>query len=227
VSERGYRSFLRLPAIIAEARRIADAEGLPAVSMRSLAEALECTPRALYRHVAGKDEVLELIADAALGELPGPRPGPDWEAALVEFFVAMHDLLVASPAIAEIIAQHPVAGPQFRAHGEAVVAVLLAAGIAQPDAVEAVVTLGQFTLGASLPGTGQRLHDAYRALESIDHSSTSAHLRRHLVRESASAHFRSALHRLIGAYRTSSSIAATSVHSARCRSSTGSRSSNV
>jgi AcrR family transcriptional regulator len=200
VTERGYRSFLRLPAIVAEARRIADADGLTAVSMRSLAEALDCTPRALYRHVSGKDEVLELLADAALGELSAPRSGPDWEAALVEFFAAMRDLLVASPAVAEIIAQHPVAGPHFRAHGEAVVTLLLSAGLEPREAVEAMVALGQFTIGASLPGTGQRLHEAYRALEDVDARSTLAHVRGHFVRDSAATHFRTALRRMLGAY---------------------------
>lgn len=202
MTEKAYRSFLQLPAIVTEARRIADADGLSAVSMRSLAEALDCTPRALYRHVAGKDEVLELLADDALGELSPPRTDVDPFEAVVEFFTAMRDMLVASPAVAEIVAQHPVAGPHFRAQGEAVVARLLAAGLAPADAVEALVALGQFTIGASMPGTGQRLHEAYRALDQIgtEHP-TLAHVREHFVRDSASAHFSASLRRLLGAYR--------------------------
>jgi AcrR family transcriptional regulator len=199
---RGYRSFLRLEAIVAAARRIADADGLSAVSMRSLADALECTPRALYRHVAGKEQVLELLADATLGELPPPAPAGDPHEAIIAFYVAMREMLVASPAVAEIIAALPVAGPHFRAHGEAVVARLLAAGLAPAEAVEAMIALGQFTIGASMPGTGQRLHEAYRALDHIgaDHP-TLTHVREHFVRDSAATHFRSALRRLLGAYR--------------------------
>jgi AcrR family transcriptional regulator len=203
VSDRTYRSFLQLPAIVAEARRIADTDGLDAVSMRSLADALNCTPRALYRHVAGKDEVLELLADDALGGLAPPRTDIDPHEAVAEFFIRMRDLLVDSPAIAEIIAAHPVAGPNFRAHGEAVVACLLSAGLPPADAVEAMVALGQFTIGAAMPGTGQRLHEAYRALDQIgaDHPAL-AHVREHFVRDSAAAQFSSALRRLLGAYRT-------------------------
>jgi AcrR family transcriptional regulator len=199
---RGYRSFLRLDAIVAAARRIADADGLSAVSMRSLADALDCTPRALYRHVAGKDEVLELLADAALGELAPPRQDLVWDEALVEFFVAMRELLVASPAVAEIVAQYPVAGPNFRALGESVAASLIGAGLPPDVAVEAVVALGQFTIGASMPGTGQRLHEAYRALDRVGEGHpTLGHVREHFVRDSAATHFRSALRRLLGAYR--------------------------
>jgi AcrR family transcriptional regulator len=197
---RGYRSFLRQDAIIAAARRIADTDGLAAVSMRSLADALACTPRALYRHVAGKDQVLELLADAALGEIPLPRADGNPDGAIVEFYVAMRDLLVASPAIAEIIAQLPVAGPHFRAHGEAVVARLLSAGLAPDEAVEAMIALGQFTIGAAMPGTGQRLHEAYRALPEIDGGTPLGRVREHFVRDSAAAHFRSALGRLLGGY---------------------------
>jgi AcrR family transcriptional regulator len=202
---RGYRSFLRLDAIVAAARRIADADGLAAVSMRSLAEALDCTPRALYRHVAGKDEVLELLADAALGEIPPPRVDGDPQQAVVEFYLAMRDLLVASPAVADIIAALPVAGPNFRAHGEAVVARLLSAGLTPRDAVEAMIALGQFTIGASMPGTGQRLHEAYRALDQIDGGTPLGRVREHFIRDSAAAHFGSALRRLLGGYQPTES----------------------
>jgi AcrR family transcriptional regulator len=198
---RGYRSFLRLDAIVAEARRIADADGLSAVSMRSLAVALECTPRALYRHVAGKDEVLELLADAALGEIPLPSEDGDPFEAIVEFYVAMREHLVASPAVAEIIAALPVAGPNFRAYGEAVVTRLVAAGLTPGDAVEATIALGQFTIGAAMPGTGQRLHEVYRASPEIDRGTPLGQVREHFVRDSAATHFGSALRRLVGAYR--------------------------
>jgi AcrR family transcriptional regulator len=202
---RGYRSFLRQDAIIAEARRIAEVDGLAAVSMRSVAEALDCTPRALYRHVAGKDELLELLADDALGEIPLPSGDGDPHEAVIAFYLALREVLVASPAIVEIIAQLPVAGPHFRAHGEAVVARLVAAGLPPRDAVEAMIALGQFTIGASLPGTGQRLHEAYRALAGIDGGTALGRVRQHFVRDSAVAHFGSALRRLLGAYRPATS----------------------
>lgn len=200
-SERGYRNFLTLPAILGCARDIADAEGLAAVSMRTIADRLDCTPRALYRHVAGKDEVLELVADAALGELPTVRSDLPWPDALVEFFLGMRRLLVDSPAIAEIVALQAVAGRNFRAHADALVGLLLDAGLEPELAVEAVVALAQFTLGAAVPGTGERLHEAYRALEvSPEAPATLGHVRRHFVTSPAPARFESALRRLVGAY---------------------------
>lgn len=201
MTERGYRNFLTLPGILAEARSIAERDGLAAVSMRALADRLGCTPRALYRHVAGKDEVLELIADAALGELPPPLPDVEWPDALVEFFTAMHALLVASPAVAEIVTVQAVAGPNFRAHGDALVRLLVAAEVEPDVAVEAVVALAQFTLGAAVPGTGQRLHDAYRERFLAEDAGDTV-IRRHFLDFSAADHFAAALRRMVDGYRS-------------------------
>ncbi|MGY1945695.1 TetR/AcrR family transcriptional regulator C-terminal domain-containing protein [Nocardia asiatica] len=69
--------------LVRHAIRIADTEGLDAVSMRRLAAELGVGPMSLYRHVAGKDELLTQMADMAFGELELPEPGPDgWRAAL-------------------------------------------------------------------------------------------------------------------------------------------------
>jgi AcrR family transcriptional regulator len=207
-AEHGYRNFLSLDAIIAEARTVADTEGLEAVSMRVLAQRLGCTPRALYRHVSDKDGVLELVADRAFADVPAPRADVPWPAALVEFFTAMRALLIASPAVAQIVAQQPVAGPEFRRHGERLVGLLLDAGL-QPDvAAEAVVALAQFTLGASLPGTGQRLHETYRARQADiagEARPALSHMTRHFAADDADTRFRSALRRLIGAYEETTS----------------------
>ena len=202
-SDRGYRNFLSLDAIVAEARDIADADGLDAVSMRVLADRLGCTPRALYRHVTDKEEVLELLADRALADVPVPAPAVAWQPALLEFFTGMYELLVASPAVAKIVAQQAVAGSQFRSHADHLVGRLLDAGFPPDVAVEAIVALAQFTLGASLPGTGQRLHDTYRArLPSIDHEKVPALplIARHFGNDDAGGRFRTALRRLIHAY---------------------------
>jgi AcrR family transcriptional regulator len=202
-AERGYRSFLSLDGIIVEARQIADADGLDAVSMRTLADRLGCTPRALYRHVSGKDEVLELLADRALAGVPVPGSELGWPAALLEFFSEMYDVLVASPAVATIIAGQAVTGRQFRSHADHLVGRLLRAGFTPETAVEAVVALAQFTLGAALPGTGQQLHEAYRARESditAEALPALAHVAHHFSDGDAGSRFRTALRRLIHAY---------------------------
>ena len=48
---------------------LADAAGLGAVTMRSVAAAIGTGPASLYRYLANRAELLELMADQARGEL--------------------------------------------------------------------------------------------------------------------------------------------------------------
>jgi AcrR family transcriptional regulator len=79
---KGPRPGLTLDGIVAAAIKIAESEGLAAVSMSRVAAALGASTMALYRYVAAKDELLWLMLDAASGAPPpelwegaGPRIG--------------------------------------------------------------------------------------------------------------------------------------------------------
>ncbi|HEX3750890.1 MAG TPA: TetR/AcrR family transcriptional regulator C-terminal domain-containing protein [Streptosporangiaceae bacterium] len=63
--------------IVAAAIRVADAEGLAALSMRRVATELGTAPMSLYRHVTGKDDlVLQMMNTVfARGRLPDPPDG--------------------------------------------------------------------------------------------------------------------------------------------------------
>ncbi len=52
-------------AILGAARRLVDEEGLGALTMRRLGERLGVSATALYRHYRNKDEILELLVEAA------------------------------------------------------------------------------------------------------------------------------------------------------------------
>src|SRR4051794_12946874 len=68
VVRRGRRPGLGLEEITRAAVRVADAEGLAAVSMARVAQELGNATIALYRHVGGKDELLLLVhGQARLG----------------------------------------------------------------------------------------------------------------------------------------------------------------
>jgi AcrR family transcriptional regulator len=63
--------------------RVADAEGLDAVSMGRVSAELGAAPMSLYRHVSSKEELLTLMVDAAWGESPPLRAlGEGWRAGL-------------------------------------------------------------------------------------------------------------------------------------------------
>ncbi|OPG13748.1 GntR family transcriptional regulator [Microbispora sp. GKU 823] len=56
---------------------IADAEGLPALSMRGVAARLGVAAMSPYRYVGSKDDLILLMADAAFGELGYPGDAPE------------------------------------------------------------------------------------------------------------------------------------------------------
>ena len=78
---RGPKPAITLTGIAEAAIRIADAEGLDAVSMQRIAGELPVTKMALYRYVPGKTELLAVMSDLAMGA-PPERPGLPWREAL-------------------------------------------------------------------------------------------------------------------------------------------------
>ncbi|MFE6967304.1 TetR/AcrR family transcriptional regulator [Agromyces sp. NPDC057679] len=76
------RTPLSRERIIAAAMQVADDGGLAAVSMRSVAKALGAEAMSLYHHVSGKEELLDLLADAAFDEIPLLEVGTPWRTAM-------------------------------------------------------------------------------------------------------------------------------------------------
>ncbi|MDZ5444477.1 TetR/AcrR family transcriptional regulator C-terminal domain-containing protein [Micromonospora sp. 4G57] len=69
--------------VVRSAIALADAGGLPAVSMRQIAADLDVATMSLYRHVRGRDELILTMADIALADAPLPAVQPaGWRARL-------------------------------------------------------------------------------------------------------------------------------------------------
>jgi AcrR family transcriptional regulator len=83
---RGRKPGMTVPAIVAKAIEIADADGLDALSMRRVADALGVGTMSLYRYLPGKTELVELMLDTVMGENGPPQPDPaGWRASLAAF----------------------------------------------------------------------------------------------------------------------------------------------
>jgi AcrR family transcriptional regulator len=54
---------------------LADADGIGAVTMRSAAAAIGTAPASLYRYLASREELVQLMADQVYGELSFSEPG--------------------------------------------------------------------------------------------------------------------------------------------------------
>lgn len=67
------RAGLSQDRIVAAAVELLDAEGLEALSMRTLAARMDTRATSLYRHVANKDELIELVVDEVYASPDRPR----------------------------------------------------------------------------------------------------------------------------------------------------------
>jgi AcrR family transcriptional regulator len=92
------RRLLAQDEIVTTAIGIADREGIEAVSMRRVARELGVGAMTLYHHVADKDELVELMADAISAEMLVPEPFPDgWRAAMGEIAHRTRDTFARHP----------------------------------------------------------------------------------------------------------------------------------
>lgn len=82
MDRRRTRIPLTRPRILDAAMSLADAEGLGAITMRRLGEAMDVEAMSLYKHVADKDEILDGLLDRVLEAIDLPRPGEPWRDAM-------------------------------------------------------------------------------------------------------------------------------------------------
>ena len=107
---RGPKPTLGVAEILRAAVAVADADGLGAVSMARVAAELGHATMALYRHVRSKDELLALMADAALEE-PPEVSADDWRAGLETWARSVVAVSRRHPWIARLPVTGPPAGP--------------------------------------------------------------------------------------------------------------------
>jgi AcrR family transcriptional regulator len=116
---RGRPAKLSVERIVEAAVAVADDEGLPALSMRRVAERLGVGTMSLYTHVPGKEELLDVMLDAVYAEATGPLPATEgWRAALER--VARDDwaLYQRHPWVLQVNRSRPLLGPNVIAKYE-------------------------------------------------------------------------------------------------------------
>ena len=104
------RPALSRAAIVAEALRIVDAEGVEAVSMRRVADRFGTGPASLYAHVANREELLLLVADEVAAEVSLPDVDPKrWRVQLLTLLTDLRAVLTSHGDIAAMsIARIPL-----------------------------------------------------------------------------------------------------------------------
>ena len=118
---------------------LADASGLGAVTMRSVAAAIGTAPASLYRYVATRDELLELMADQVYGEFGHDEPGSGQPVAdLLRLAHQGRALYHRHPWLLDLRAAGNLPGPNALAFTEQVLAALAGTGLTGPARLETV-----------------------------------------------------------------------------------------
>jgi len=90
---------------------LADERGLAAVTMRRIAARLDSSPAALYRHVDGRDDLVELMVDLVIGQSPDREVTGNWRDDLERFVGDLLQLHRSHPWLASAPIPR-VVGPQ-------------------------------------------------------------------------------------------------------------------
>jgi AcrR family transcriptional regulator len=98
-------------AITEIALRVADGEGLEAVSMRRVAAELGTGAASLYRYVETRDDLLDLMTDATGAEYELAPPSGDWLADLIAFGEQGRAVFRRHRWLAGLALTRPVIGP--------------------------------------------------------------------------------------------------------------------
>jgi AcrR family transcriptional regulator len=170
-SKPGPKRGADLPTIAAAGVRIADAEGLSAVSMRRLAGEVGFTTMALYRYVQSKLEVLALLMDHAYGDPPDGVEQGDWRAGLAAWAAANRDAIVAHPWILEIRVTEPPLTPAQIGWLEAGLRTMAGLPLSEQEKLSSILLVdvyvrGQAQLSIGMTSSGS---ETQRATEQYSH----------------------------------------------------------
>jgi DNA-binding transcriptional regulator YhcF (GntR family) len=131
---------------------LADAEGLDALSMRTVAARLKVATMSLYRHVEGKDQLVLLMADAAYGEDSYPPvPPTGWRAQLELGARTLWRLYGRHPWLTHLgPLARPLLLPNLARHGEWTLAALNDLGLPATRVLDLQILLYSYGQGLAV-----------------------------------------------------------------------------
>ncbi len=150
------RERLSPGAIAVAALRLIDRDGLEALSMRRLGEALGVEAMALYHHFPSRTALLDAVTERLVGEIDMPDPSGDvvaWLGEVVRRYIAVAD---RHPEAFPLLATRRFNTAAAFGFVESVVGTLIAAGASPELAVDIFRGLGAFANGAALAGIAVR-----------------------------------------------------------------------
>jgi AcrR family transcriptional regulator len=156
---RGPKQKASLDAVLDAGIEVADAEGLETLSMRGLARRLGLGAMSLYTYVPGRDELVVLMVDQALGRSDRPAHGADNRRRLEVVAESAYAEFVAHPWLLEVDGLRAWLGPHATERYEWQLAAVEGLGLTDVEMDQAVALL------AGIAATAARARNSVVAAE--------------------------------------------------------------
>jgi AcrR family transcriptional regulator len=141
------RTQLTRERVVAAGIGLADRDGIESISMRRLAQELGVEAMSLYTHVRNKDDLLDGMVDAVIGEIPTNADGAGWKTSLRQMALAARVVVLKHPWAPRPIESRTTPGPATMHYINAVLGVLREGGFTVAQSHHALHILGSRLLG--------------------------------------------------------------------------------
>ncbi|WP_084130694.1 TetR/AcrR family transcriptional regulator [Demequina sp. NBRC 110055] len=153
------RAKLSQDRIVDAAMTLADRDGVESLTMRALAAELDTKPMTLYTHVAGKEDLLDLMVERVFGEMDLPPEELEWRDAIRTRCRSARTVLVRHSWAVPLLESRRSPGPQLLRHHEAMLATLDRGGLPLSLMAHGYAILDSYVYGfaieeANLPDQG-------------------------------------------------------------------------
>jgi AcrR family transcriptional regulator len=147
---RGPKPKLTVDQVARAAIEIADREGLAALSMRRVADALGVTAMSVYTYVPSKAELIDVMLDMVYGEIERPgRVEGGWRARLEQVARQNRDLYLRHPWMLQVATGRPVLGPNLIAKYDAELRAIDGVGLSDVEMDLTLTLIGDYVHGAA------------------------------------------------------------------------------
>ena len=152
--KRGPKARVAVADLVQAAVRIADAEGIDAVSTRRVAEAVGISPMSFYTHIPDKAVLLDLMLDAVAGpgegdDQPAARFAPaDWRANVSFVAREYRAFYLRHPWVLQVATHRPVLGPNTMRAYEYFLAAFDNLGLSEVEMDMSVTMVANYVHGA-------------------------------------------------------------------------------
>ncbi len=150
----GQRTPLSQERVLRGAVAVADAGGLGALTIRSLAHHLGVKPMSVYHYVANKEEILDGVVDLVFSEIDLPTVGGEWRSEMHRRAASARVVLRRHPWAVGILESRTNPGPATLRHHDAVLGTLRAAGFSLAMTAHTYALIDSYVYGYALQEAG-------------------------------------------------------------------------